>query len=86
MWTFYTNTEVTKYFKEGENPEINLTSILLRYFMFQNCVYHTEMGQAIGKDSNVVYVSKDNKRTFQTLKDFTEGVNWSFIHLFIRII
>ncbi|CAH1800283.1 unnamed protein product [Owenia fusiformis] len=36
----------------------------------RNCVFYTELGQAIEKDSNVVYVSCDNKRTWIALHDF----------------
>ena len=44
-------------------------------YFYQNTVYHTELGQAIGKDSNIVYVSTDNKRRWNALHDFVANKN-----------
>ena len=38
-------------------------------------MYYTELGQAIGKDKNIVYVSKDKKRTWIPLHDFVKKVS-----------
>ena len=50
----------------------------MKYIMLpvtlQNCVYHTELGQAIGKTKDVVYVSKNNRKTWITLTDFVTKV------------
>jgi len=40
----------------------------------KNCVYHTELGQTIGKEKNVVYVSTNNKRVWTPLQVFVRQV------------
>ena len=46
------------------------------YVVPQGCVFHTEMGEAIGKEKNIVYVSVDKfKRVWTPLHDFVESVS-----------
>ncbi len=41
-------------------------------FVFQKCVYHTDLGEHIGLDRGVVYVSTDEKATWIPLHEFVK--------------
>lgn len=44
------------------------------YFNLQKAVYLTELGQAIDKDSNVLYVSTDQGKEWTPLYEFAGEV------------
>ena len=52
--------------------------------MLQRSVYHTELGQNINLDANVVYVSWDDKKTWLALHDFADRVCKSILFEFIK--
>lgn len=53
------------------------------WFCQQNCVYYTDLGQKIGKEKDVVYVSTTQGRTWTELAQFALG-NTSEAYLFLE--
>jgi hypothetical protein len=43
-------------------------------FILQNCVFYTDLGQKIGKQKDVVYVSTTTGRTWKELAEFGKVV------------
>ena len=43
-------------------------------FTLQNCVFYTDLGQKIGKQKDVVYVSTTTGRTWKELSEFAKVV------------
>ncbi|XP_064638655.1 inositol 1,4,5-trisphosphate receptor type 3-like isoform X2 [Lineus longissimus] len=65
---------------DGVSISDNQTYITEQWLMQgKKCVFLTELGQKIGKDSNVVYVSMDNGRTWVSLSDFANECRTAMI-------
>lgn len=60
-----------------------LSWLSILWFCRQNCVYYTDLGQKIGKEKDVVYVSTTQGRTWTELAQFALG-NTSEAYLFLE--
>lgn len=71
---------------DGVSIPDNQNHITKRWLMEgdKNCVYYTDLGQKIDKDSNVVYVSTNKQRTWTPLVDFVKMYNGDENLLFLE--
>lgn len=55
--------------------EASLISRSSFFFLQQNCVHYTDLGQKIGKEPGVVYVSTNQGRKWMELAEFAKNRN-----------